>query len=420
MDAAHQIISPSKLPKTTPILLAALAGLIWVLWQRYRAPKLIPQVAVVGGNSKKAIEHTRKQWKYHCMDLLVSGYLENRGQLYYAPSDRGERLMIPGRYLEELKAAPVEEVDFISTFIMMFDGKYTHVGSRDLMPPRVVRTLLNQNLPQVMPGVQDVVRDAFEARMPPCDDWTEVPMVDMINYVVARASSHMFGGYELSTNEKWLYTTLKFAEDVFYGSQKIKAFPELLKPAISPFVREIKAIKEHYRFAQELIQPILDRRRQTAAENNDLLHWLDSESEDHHKQSWFLSDIMLKLSFAALHTSASASVQLVFDLCAHPEYTPLLQREYSPFVDAEGRLDKVSLAKMPLMDSILRESMRINPLLLGKSHNYCISGYHDMIAEPSLLAPSHVRACHYAGLDPVGRYSHPQGYHNWVPCSCCW
>lgn len=380
MDATHPSGILSRLPKTTPILLAAVAGLVWALWQRFRAPRLIPHVAVVGGSSKKAIQKTRKEWKYHCMDLLVSGHLENRGQLYYAPSDRGERLMIPGRYLEELKAAPVEEVDFISTFIMMFDGKYTRVGSRDLMPPRVVRTLLNQNLPQVMVGVQDVVRAAFETRMPPCDDWTEVPMVDTINYVVARASSHMFGGYELSNNDKWLRTTLQFAEDVFYGSQKIKAFPELLKPAVSPFVKEIQAIKEHYRFAQELIQPILDRRRQTGAENNDLLHWLDSESDDHHRRTWFLSDIMLKLSFAALHTSASASVQLIFDLCAHPEYMPLLQREYSPFVDAEGRLNKTSLARMPLMDSILRESMRINPLLLGKSHSY-IPGFHDIGVE---------------------------------------
>lgn len=40
----------------------------------------------------------------------------NRGP-FYVPSKLGERLMLPNKYLEDLKSAPVHEVDFVATFI---------------------------------------------------------------------------------------------------------------------------------------------------------------------------------------------------------------------------------------------------------------------------------------------------------------
>lgn len=71
--------------------------------------------------------------------------------------------MLPVKYLDELKSAPVNEVDFVATFIevrgdanvcprprlmatKMFEGKYTTMGSRSTLHPRVVRGQLNRNL----------------------------------------------------------------------------------------------------------------------------------------------------------------------------------------------------------------------------------------------------------------------------------
>lgn len=71
--------------------------------------------------------------------------------------------MLPVKYLDELKSAPVHEVDFVATFIevrpsakihlgskltvvKMFEGKYTTMGSRSTLHPRVVRGQLNRNL----------------------------------------------------------------------------------------------------------------------------------------------------------------------------------------------------------------------------------------------------------------------------------
>lgn len=70
--------------------------------------------------------------------------------------------MIPPKYVEELKGAAMEDVDFVGTFfevgrfamrraneltsIKMFEGKYTTMGSRSQLHPRVTRLQLNQHM----------------------------------------------------------------------------------------------------------------------------------------------------------------------------------------------------------------------------------------------------------------------------------
>jgi hypothetical protein len=45
--------------------------------------------------------------------LMNSQY---KGKLFYVPTARGERLMIPPKYVEELKNAVAEQADFPATF----------------------------------------------------------------------------------------------------------------------------------------------------------------------------------------------------------------------------------------------------------------------------------------------------------------
>jgi len=40
-----------------------------------------------------------------------------KGGMFYIPTPLGERLMIPNKYVEELKNAPADQADFPATFI---------------------------------------------------------------------------------------------------------------------------------------------------------------------------------------------------------------------------------------------------------------------------------------------------------------
>ena len=64
-------------------------------------------------------------------ELLV----QTKGGFFYVPSPVGERLMIPTRYLEELKNSPDEDVDFSGSFLEV---------SRQAIKIRICCRLLNE------------------------------------------------------------------------------------------------------------------------------------------------------------------------------------------------------------------------------------------------------------------------------------
>ncbi|ORY66214.1 cytochrome P450 [Pseudomassariella vexata] len=349
---------------TITTLLAGIAGLILVAlsFSSSRAPKLAPGVYVVGGDDEKSIRVSRERFRQNAKEMLAEGYEKTGGGLSYIPSPLGERLMIPLKHLDELKTAPIDHVDFVATFIEMFEGKYTTMGSRSTLHPRVVKAQLNHHLGDVMPAVQEEIIDAFRDTFP--SYWTPVPVVHTLTQIVARVSSRMFGGTALSHNDEWVQSSIKFAIDGFIGAQTIKKYPEYLKPLVARFVPEIRNIANHYAAAEAAAIPLLEARRRTGEREMDLLYWMAEQAKDEECDPKFLASILLKISFAAIHTSAAAPAQLIYDLCEHPEFIDPLRQEAESVVNADGLMDKLSFLRMFKMDSFMKESQRFNPLLL--------------------------------------------------------
>lgn len=356
-------------------LLAIMGPLLWTVGlKRRRSQRLAPGIPIVGGISQRI--KNRKEFIHGSRDILIEGYRQSRGDFYYVPSPLGERLMVPSWVLNELKTSPVDKVDFVGTFIEMFEGKYTTMGSRSTLHPRVVKAQLNQHLSDVMPGVQDEIRNAFQDSFPSCEDWTEVPVVDRITQIVARVSSRMFGGTVLSENTEWVQASINFALDGFVGAQKLKKVPELFRPVAAHFIPEITKIAGHYHAAEKASIELIEQRRRTGEKAFDLLYWMDEQAIGPEKDPRFLAGILLKVSFAAIHTSAAAPSQLIFDLCQYPEYVEPLRQEYRNVLDENGKISKQGYLQMPKLDSIMKESQRFNPLLLGERYGLLIYIYN--------------------------------------------
>ena len=199
-------------------------------------------------------------------------------------------------------------------------------------------------------------------------EWTSVNISEPILHVVARASSRMFGGLALSRNDAWLKTTLDFANDGFIGAQKIKQYPHFLRPLMSIFIPELWKIRKHYQVARQAIIPILRSRQNQSPEEkpSDFLQWMVDDAKDDESDHGFIADIQLKMSFAALHTSAATPLQVIYDLCSRPEYINPLREEIGEVISSKSPTDKQTLMILPKLDSFMRESQRFNPLLLGK------------------------------------------------------
>ena len=97
---------------------ALIVGLLALTWasstlkprkQKYAAA---PIICVDEGG----LEMARERFRTDARSMLREGYENYKGRPFYVPSPLGERLMIPSRYVEELKTAPVKDVDFVGTF----------------------------------------------------------------------------------------------------------------------------------------------------------------------------------------------------------------------------------------------------------------------------------------------------------------
>ncbi|OTB06304.1 hypothetical protein M426DRAFT_115142 [Hypoxylon sp. CI-4A] len=339
-------------------------------WRYVSSPKqrLIPGIPIIGGANSRDRTQNRERFRHDSQAMLAAGYFHNNvnGGFFYVPSPLGERLMLPVRYLEELKSAPMDKVDFVGTFIEMFEGKYTTFGSRSTLHPRTVKGDLNQHLPDVMMSVQDEIVGCFNEIFPKCseEEWTEVPLVDVITRIVARASSRMFGGSELSRNSSWVAASIAFAIDGYIGAQKLKRYPEFLKPIAARLIPEVRGLVKYYEEAEKAALPMLAERERTGERPKDLLAWMQDAAVDEETDPRFIAGILLKISFAAIHTTASANSQLIFDLCAHPDLIPLVREEFDRVANENGKISKKGFFEMHIMDSIMKESQRFNPLLL--------------------------------------------------------
>ena len=204
--------------------------------------------------------------------------------------------------------------------------------------------------------------------------------------VIGRASSRMFRGPDLSRSQRWVDATIDFAIDGVLGSQKIKRFPSFAKPLVAPFISELRHMSGHYRTAREVFVPILQRRDDSEVKECDILQWMQDDTCGEEQDEDFIAEILLKMSFAAIHTSAATPMQLIYDLCANPEYIGSLRTEIEQVIlDHQVKLDKLSLSKLYKLDSIMKESMRFNPLLLGQ----CLTTHS--IREQLMTPLSHFR-----------------------------
>lgn len=179
----------------------------------------------------------------------------------------------------------------------------------------------------------------------------------------------MFGGKELSQNNEWVQSSIAFAIDGFIGAQELKKYPEFLKPLAAKRIPAIQNIKKHYEAAEKAAIPLIERRRATGEDAPDLLFWMDEDAKGDEKDPAFLASILLKVSFAAIHTSAAAPSQLLYDLCAMPEYMEPLREEIAANLSDDGTLSRQGFQSLTKLDSIMKESQRHNPLLLSKLHS---------------------------------------------------
>ena len=154
----------------------------------------------------------------------------------------------------------------------------------------------------------------------------------------------------------------------------MRLVPDCLKPLAAYLLPHAWAVAKCLRQAKRKIGPIVEERHRLEASGscdyqkpNDFFPWMIDEARDgREKTPTNLVHRLLVLALASVHTTSMATTQVIFDLCARPEYINPLRNEIQDAIVQNGGWEKTTLSKMWKVDSFMRESQRLNPPSLSK------------------------------------------------------
>lgn len=242
---------------------------------------------------------------------------------------------------------------------------------------RTIAVDLSRAIPSLVRQRQHDCAAACDAVIGPCPDWTEVTLYGAMQDLVASTNASAFVGRALGTDRHWVRAVDRLPMAVAIATVLTGYTPLLLRPLVKPLVFA-PAMWIRWGMAR-MLGPIIDedmRECEGAADKKDLLGprdkgkvpltaWLMARYKGGATLERLIQDY-ITVSFESTPSSAGTLFFVMGELAADPALADVLRRELGEEVE-EGRLPRSHLNELRMMDSVMRESARVN----GFSHRKC-------------------------------------------------
>ncbi|KAM0272214.1 hypothetical protein ACHAQH_008796 [Verticillium albo-atrum] len=317
----------------------------------------------------------KTRWIFAAESLILDSYNKFRDTIYQIRATEGVQVLIPARYLPELKGLPEDVLSAQEAVSEALMSKYTKfgLGHNAEMLSTLIRVRLSQNLARLVPQLKGELESIVATEFPECNDWTPVKFQPFALRAISRISGRAFVGPSINRSEQWMDTSINFAIHVFTAVVKLQFFPEWSRPAAQYLVSELRQIRKDIDIAKKMLTPVIEERLRNmdmhSAEDkpDDLIQWLvealpEEEKTDYEAQA----HLQLILAAASIHTTNNLVTDCIYDLAAHPEVQEMLREEAHQVLEVEeGWARKESMAKLKKLDSFMKETQRLAGNITG-------------------------------------------------------
>ncbi|KAF1990339.1 putative cytochrome P450 [Aulographum hederae CBS 113979] len=324
-------------------------------------------------------------------DALTAGYRKFHDTTFTIPTAFRPMVIIPPRFLDEIKALPENVLSFQKQVTERFLGKYTSLGVNDTLV-HSVKVDLTKNIVNILKELQEETNFTVDLNIGDCPEWKPIPLYHTLSTLVAYLSGRIFVGLPLSRNPSWIKATLSYTLEGFVGSDKLWRYPKLFHPIAQYFIPELRNVHKYLAEGASFLRPIMEERREKKKQDPDykppldMVQWItDNSDEENGKDVNYVSKTQMLISVVAIHTTSMTMAQAVFDLCSHPEYIEPLREEVEQVRAKHGdQWTKASIASLRKMDSFLKESQRFRPPGLVTMNRQCET---DITLSTGLVLP---------------------------------
>ncbi|KAI1375702.1 cytochrome P450 [Hypoxylon crocopeplum] len=241
---------------------------------------------------------------------------------------------------------------------------------------RALRTLLTNNLPQILPDLSIIIRSRFEelhAGHPIVNGVKHTPVYPSIVKLVVLSNAVSFFGKELAKNEQFMISALEYIEETLICAEVVRLLPKPLVPLVGAVIA--RRLTSHEKIYNTLL-PIAEQRclerdlaklGQTVPKHADCIQWIMETAP--RQKPWTPKRVVHELMaiwFGSVHALSTTITFAIQDLCLRPEYAAPLRSEaekgYAEFErTGEG---------LPLLDSFIKESARLSPVESMSTRRY--------------------------------------------------
>jgi hypothetical protein len=184
-------------------------------------------------------------------------------------------------------------------------------------------------------------------------------------------SASVFVGEELAQNATWQQISTDYAVTMFMATRALRACPAWTRSFMHWFLPACRKCRGEVKRARRILEQELHRRgnKQKQALNedytpkryDDTITWMEEIAAG---RPYDPVAAQLGISMAAIVTTSELLKQVLVDICSHTELIEPLREEIQDAVRAHG-WTTAGLFNMPLLDSVVKESQRLNPLSEG-------------------------------------------------------
>ncbi|KAF4778703.1 cytochrome P450 [Colletotrichum scovillei] len=315
---------------------------------------------------------------FNARKLVSKGLKLNRA--FRILTDIGVITVVPSEFANEIRTDSRLSYPQVITenFHARFPGfEGFREGTTDAALSRdIARKHLTHSLDKVTGALVEECEAALKDHFPDAKDWTEINLREHVLKLVARLSSRVFLGEEITRNDDWIKVTTEYTTDAYIAAKILRLWPAKLRPLVHWILPCCIKLRRHVTKARSIIIAAIERRRlvkEAAIKSgkpiptfNDVIEWLEQDTKDT-TSDYDPVVAQLILSQAAIHTTTDLLTQAILEVAATPEIVEPLRDEINDAVDRLG-WSKAAFHEMKLLDSVLKESQRRKPLAMTFMH----------------------------------------------------
>ncbi|KAK3991553.1 P450 oxygenase [Cladorrhinum sp. PSN332] len=286
-----------------------------------------------------------------------------------------EYVVLPFSFYNEVKRIPESRASLLAFFKEAFNKKWSGMPSHTPEMMRAVSVDLSRNIPFIIEQRQKDCAKAIQDNIGDCPDWKEITVYKTVQNIATTINACALVGSELGHSRSWIRNSQMLTVWVAFPTFILSFLPSILKPTFKPFL----FIPIRYtRFAlRRLLTPVIKKElaqlstvgeKPTAIINNKmalssfLLNRYPRSSPIHKNPILQIVSDVLDISLESTPSTSGTIYWILVELAAaDPSLVAALREEITTVTNPfGGKLPATQLNELRLMDSVMRESIRVN------------------------------------------------------------